>query len=55
MRIAGKFLELVGMVVVLSGLLFGLQFSLIKFELGALLAGSTIFYFGWLLERKANA
>lgn len=52
MKLLGKFLELAGMVVVLSGLLFGLQFSLIKFELGALFAGSAIFYCGWMLEKR---
>jgi hypothetical protein len=51
-KVAGKFLELIGMVVVLSGFLFGVQFSLIKFELGALFAGGAIFYCGWLMERK---
>lgn len=52
MKAAGKFLELIGMVVVLSGLLFGVQFSLIKFELGALFAGAAIFYAGWMMEKK---
>ena len=52
MKTAGKFLELIGMVVVLSGLLFGMQFSLIKFELGALFVGSAIFYCGWMMEKK---
>ncbi len=49
----GKLLELVGMIVVLSGFLFGVKYSLIKFELGALAAGSAIFYFGYLLEKKS--
>jgi hypothetical protein len=48
----GKLLELIGMVVVLSGFLYGIKFSLIRFELGALVIGSAIFYGGWLLERK---
>ena len=52
MKVFGKVLELIGMVIVLSGLLFGLQFSLIKFEIGALFAGSAIFYCGWMIEKK---
>ncbi len=52
MKFAGKFLELVGLIVVASGFLFGVQYSLIKFELAALGVGCLIFYFGWLLERK---
>jgi hypothetical protein len=51
-KVFGKVLELIGMVIVLSGLLFGLQFSLIKFEIGALFAGSAIFYCGWMIEKK---
>jgi hypothetical protein len=47
----GKILELVGLVVVLSGFLFGFQYNLVRFELGALAAGSAIFYIGWLLEK----
>ncbi|MGH9857224.1 MAG: hypothetical protein ACRD4B_05210 [Acidobacteriota bacterium] len=53
MKWTGKMLELVGMVVVAAGLLYGLQYSLVRFELGALAIGSLIFYIGWLVERKA--
>jgi hypothetical protein len=49
---AGKILELVGLVVVLSGFLFGFQYNLVRFELGALAAGGFIFYVGWLLEKR---
>lgn len=45
-------MELVGMVIVLVGFLYGIQFSLIKFELGALGIGASVFYAGWLLEKK---
>jgi hypothetical protein len=48
----GKTMELVGMVIVLVGFLYGIQFSLIKFELGALGIGASVFYAGWLLEKK---
>jgi len=48
----GKLLELIGMVVVLSGLLFGMKYSLIKFELSALFIGSAVFTVGWILEKK---
>jgi hypothetical protein len=53
MKWTGKMLELVGMVVVAAGFLYGLQYSLVRFELGALAIGSLIFYIGWLIERKA--
>jgi hypothetical protein len=49
---AGKILELVGLMVVLSGFLFGFHYNLVRFELGALAAGCAIFYFGWLLEKR---
>jgi hypothetical protein len=49
----GKMLELVGMVVVLTGFLYGVKFNLIRFELGALAVGGAIFFVGWLLEKKA--
>jgi hypothetical protein len=52
MKFTGKFLELVGLIVVASGFLFGIQYSLIKFELAALGIGSLIFYIGWLIEKK---
>jgi hypothetical protein len=52
MKFAGKFLEVVGLIVVASGFLFGVQYSLIKFELAALAIGSLIFYVGYLLEKK---
>ncbi len=48
----GKILELTGMVVVAAGFMYGVQYSLIRFELGALALGSAIFYLGWLLEKK---
>jgi hypothetical protein len=54
MKIWGKLLELIGMVIVLSGLLYGVKFSLIRFELGALFIGSAIFYGGYLLERRTG-
>ena len=50
----GKLLELIGMIVVLSGFLFGVKYSLIKFELGALAVGSAVFYLGYLLEKKSS-
>jgi len=49
----GKMLEMIGMVVVLSGFIYGFKYNLIKFELGALAVGSAIFIGGWLLEKKA--
>jgi hypothetical protein len=49
----GKMLEVVGMMVVAAGFLYGIQYSLVRFELGALAIGSLIFYIGWLIERKA--
>jgi hypothetical protein len=52
MKFTGKFLQLVGLIVVASGFLFGIQYSLIKFELAALGIGSLIFYIGWILEKK---
>jgi inner membrane protein involved in colicin E2 resistance len=53
MRIwTGKMMELIGMIVVLCGFLYGVRYSLIRFELGALLVGSAIFYGGWLLEKR---
>jgi hypothetical protein len=52
MRWAGKMLELIGMVIVLAGLLYGITYSLIKFELGALFIGSAVFYAGYLLEKR---
>ena len=52
MKFTGKFLEVVGLIVVASGFLFGVQYSLIKFELAALAIGSLIFYIGYLLEKK---
>ena len=45
-------LELIGMIVVLCGFLYGVRYSLIRFELGALVIGSAIFYTGWFLEKK---
>lgn len=47
-----KFLELLGMVILLSGLFFGISYSLIKFELAALGIGCLVFYIGWLLEKR---
>jgi len=52
MKTTAKMLELVGLVVVLVGFLYGVQFSLIKFELSALGIGGAIFCVGWLLEKK---
>jgi hypothetical protein len=52
MKFAGKFLELVGLILVASGFLFGVQYSLIKFELAALAIGCLIFYIGYLIEKK---
>ncbi len=49
----GKLIELIGMIVVLSGFLFGVKYSLIKFELGSLAAGTAIFYLGYLLEKRS--
>lgn len=54
MKIWAKLLELVGMVVVLCGLLYGVKFSLMSFELGALFIGSAIFYGGYLLEKRTE-
>ena len=53
MKWAGKMLELIGMVVVAAGLLYGIGMSLIKFELTALAVGSMVFLAGWLLEKQA--
>jgi len=53
MRWAGKMLELIGMVIVAAGLLYGMGMSLIKFELTAFAIGSCVFLAGWLLEKKA--
>jgi hypothetical protein len=49
-----KLIELIGMVVVLCGFIYGIQYSLVKFELGALVIGGAIFYAGWLIERKMS-
>jgi len=46
-------LELIGMVVVAAGFLYGVQYSLVRFELGALGIGGAIFYIGWLIEKKS--
>jgi hypothetical protein len=48
-----KMMQLVGLLVVLSGLLIGIQQSLIKFELTAFVIGCAIFYAGRFLEKKA--
>jgi hypothetical protein len=53
MRWAGKMLELIGMVIVAAGFLYGVQHSLVRFELATLAVGGLIFYIGWLVERKA--
>lgn len=53
MKWTGKILELVGMVVVAAGFLYGVQYSLVRFELGALAIGCAIFYIGWLVEKKS--
>jgi hypothetical protein len=50
----GKFLELIGMVIVLCGFLYGVKFSLMSFELTSLFVGSAIFYGGYLLEKKTG-
>lgn len=47
-----KLIELIGMMIVGSGFIYGIHFDLIKFELGALAVGSAVFYFGWLMEKK---
>ena len=54
MKMWGKLLELIGMVIVLSGFLYGVKFSLMSFELTALFVGSAIFYGGYLLEKKTG-
>ncbi len=46
-------LELIGMVIVAAGFLYGIGMSLVKFELTALMIGSMVFIAGWLLEKKA--
>jgi hypothetical protein len=53
MKWTGKLLELIGMVVVAAGFLYGIQYSLVRFELGALAIGSAIYYIGWLIEKKS--
>jgi len=45
-------LELIGMVIVAAGLLYGMSYSLIRFELSAFAIGCAIFFAGWLLEKK---
>jgi hypothetical protein len=52
MKWIAKMLELIGMVIVLAGLLYGINYSLIKFELNALVIGGMVFCAGWLLEKK---
>ena len=47
-----KLLQLIGLIVVLTGFLYGWKYNLIRFELGALAIGSLLFYGGWLMERK---
>lgn len=54
MKLAGKMLEMIGMVIVLVGFLYGVEFSLIKFELTALVVGSAVFYAGWMIEKKSS-
>jgi hypothetical protein len=49
---SAKMLQLVGLLIVLSGLLIGIQQSLIRFELTAFVLGTAIFYAGRFLEKK---
>lgn len=51
---SAKMLQLIGLLVVLSGLLIGIQQSLIRFELSAFAVGCAIFYAGRLLEKKTG-
>lgn len=51
---SAKMLQLIGLLVVLSGLLIGIQQSLIRFELTAFVVGCAIFYAGRLLEKKTG-
>jgi hypothetical protein len=53
MRFTAKLFELIGMVVVAAGFLYGIQYSLIRFELGALVIGGGIFLIGWWMEKKS--
>jgi hypothetical protein len=53
MKFTAKLLELIGMVVVAAGFLYGIQYSLVHFELGALVVGSGIFLIGWFMEKKS--
>jgi len=46
-------LEMIGMVIVAAGFLYGIGYSLIRFELGALAIGSMVFFVGWLIEKRA--
>jgi inner membrane protein involved in colicin E2 resistance len=52
MKWMGKTLEMIGMVIVAAGFLYGVLYSLIKFELGALVIGSMVFFVGWRLEKR---
>ena len=48
----GKFLELIGMVVILVGLVGGIQYDfLFKYELYCFAGGCVLFIVGWLLEK----
>jgi len=49
-----ELIELIGMVIVLCGFIYGIQYSLVKFELSALVIGGAIFCAGWLIERKTS-
>lgn len=48
----GRFLEMVGLCVVLLGLVVGLSYGAIRAELLYLAGGAGIFALGYLLERR---
>ncbi|HKO54960.1 MAG TPA: hypothetical protein VJ276_03720 [Thermoanaerobaculia bacterium] len=50
----GRFLQLVGMVILPIGLLMGLVRDQIQLEVRLLFIGGAFFVIGWLMARKAS-
>jgi hypothetical protein len=51
----GRFLQLVGMIILPIGLLMGLVRNEIQLEVRLLFIGGAFFVVGWLLARKGSA
>ena len=50
----GRFLQMMGMVLLPAGLLIGLFRDNIKLEVRLLFIGGALFFVGWLMARKAE-